>query len=66
MPLGGSLVSSGAISVGDLSSLLLYTVYVGSGLQTLTYATFSRATIIFAHGSNVISLQELLCELFQH
>ncbi|EPQ55212.1 hypothetical protein GLOTRDRAFT_138835 [Gloeophyllum trabeum ATCC 11539] len=33
---GGTLVSSGAISVGDLSSLLLYTVYVGSGMQMLT------------------------------
>ncbi|KAK7691345.1 hypothetical protein QCA50_004740 [Cerrena zonata] len=33
---GGTLVSSGAISVGDLTSLLLYTVYVGSGLQMLT------------------------------
>lgn len=34
--LGGTLVSQGAISVGDLTSLLLYTVYVGSGLQMLT------------------------------
>ncbi|KAH0589166.1 hypothetical protein H2248_004932 [Termitomyces sp. 'cryptogamus'] len=34
---GGTLVSHGAISVGDLTSLLLYTVYVGSGLQMLTY-----------------------------
>ncbi|KAI0343512.1 P-loop containing nucleoside triphosphate hydrolase protein [Trametopsis cervina] len=33
---GGTLVSSGAISVGDLTSLLMYTVYVGGGLQTLT------------------------------
>ncbi|KNZ73951.1 hypothetical protein J132_09026 [Termitomyces sp. J132] len=33
---GGTLVSHGAISVGDLTSLLLYTVYVGSGLQMLT------------------------------
>ncbi|KAL0955750.1 hypothetical protein HGRIS_001965 [Hohenbuehelia grisea] len=33
---GGSLVSHGDISVGDLTSLLLYTVYVGSGLQMLT------------------------------
>ncbi|KAH7909507.1 P-loop containing nucleoside triphosphate hydrolase protein [Hygrophoropsis aurantiaca] len=33
---GGTLVSQGAISVGDLTSLLLYTVYVGSGLQMLT------------------------------
>jgi len=33
---GGSMVSQGQISVGDLTSLLLYTVYVGSGLQMLT------------------------------
>ena len=33
---GGSLVSQGAISVGELTSLLMYTVYVGSGLQMLT------------------------------
>jgi putative ABC transport system ATP-binding protein len=33
---GGSLVTQGQISVGDLTSLLLYTVYVGSGLQMLT------------------------------
>lgn len=33
---GGTLVSQGAISVGDLTSLLLYTVYVGNGLQMLT------------------------------
>ncbi|KAH8103534.1 P-loop containing nucleoside triphosphate hydrolase protein [Cristinia sonorae] len=33
---GGTLVSGGAITVGDLTSLLLYTVYVGSGLQMLT------------------------------
>ncbi|KAL6304938.1 P-loop containing nucleoside triphosphate hydrolase protein [Sparassis latifolia] len=33
---GGSLVTQGAITVGDLTSLLLYTVYVGSGLQMLT------------------------------
>ncbi|KAI0827647.1 P-loop containing nucleoside triphosphate hydrolase protein [Trametes gibbosa] len=33
---GGTLVSQGSISVGDLTSLLLYTVYVGSGLQMLT------------------------------
>lgn len=33
---GGTLVAQGAITVGDLTSLLLYTVYVGSGLQMLT------------------------------
>jgi len=33
---GGSLVSKGVISVGDLTSLLLYTVYVGGSLQNLT------------------------------
>jgi ATP-binding cassette, subfamily B (MDR/TAP), member 10 len=30
-------VSSGQISVGELTSLLMYTLYVGSGLQMLTY-----------------------------
>ncbi|KAH9055376.1 P-loop containing nucleoside triphosphate hydrolase protein [Lactarius vividus] len=33
---GGSLVSHGQISVGELTSLLMYTVYVGNGLQMLT------------------------------
>ncbi|THV05164.1 hypothetical protein K435DRAFT_790548 [Dendrothele bispora CBS 962.96] len=33
---GGTLVSQGQITVGDLTSLLLYTVYVGNGLQMLT------------------------------
>ncbi|KAF8070392.1 P-loop containing nucleoside triphosphate hydrolase protein [Lyophyllum atratum] len=39
---GGTLVSHGVISVGDLTSLLLYTVYVGSGLQMLTYSSIMR------------------------
>lgn len=34
---GGSLVSKGVISVGDLTSMLLYTVYVGNGLSMLTW-----------------------------
>ena len=34
--IGGTLVSQGAITVGDLTSLLLYTAYVGNGLQMLT------------------------------
>ena len=33
---GGTLVSRGAITMGDLTSLLLYTVYVGNWLQMLT------------------------------
>ncbi|KAF9012587.1 ATP-binding cassette transporter [Cyathus striatus] len=33
---GGTLVSRGELTVGDLTSLLLYTVYVGNGLQMLT------------------------------
>ncbi|KAG8923829.1 ATP-binding cassette permease mdl1 [Tulasnella sp. 418] len=33
---GGTLVSRGEISVGDLTSLLLYTAYVGSSLTTLS------------------------------
>ncbi|KAJ7578678.1 P-loop containing nucleoside triphosphate hydrolase protein [Mycena floridula] len=39
---GGSLVSHGEISVGDLTSLLFYTFYVGSGLSMLTYASIMR------------------------
>ncbi|KAH7883273.1 P-loop containing nucleoside triphosphate hydrolase protein [Phlebopus sp. FC_14] len=39
---GGTLVSQGAITVGDLTSLLLYTVYVGSGLQMLTCSSIMR------------------------
>ena len=30
-------MSRGEISVGELTSLLMYTVYVGNGLQMLTY-----------------------------
>ncbi|KAH7098295.1 P-loop containing nucleoside triphosphate hydrolase protein [Auriculariales sp. MPI-PUGE-AT-0066] len=33
---GGQLVSKGAITVGDLSSMLFYSFYVGSGLSMLT------------------------------
>lgn len=43
-------MSRGEISVGELTSLLMYTVYVGSGLQMLTYdplAALSPAP--FAH-----------------
>lgn len=43
--LGGNLVSRGEISVGDLTSLLLYTVYVGNGLQMLTYASHNSLYI---------------------
>ncbi|KAJ7270074.1 P-loop containing nucleoside triphosphate hydrolase protein [Mycena haematopus] len=32
---GGTLVSKGQISIGDLTSLLLYTAYVGNGLSML-------------------------------
>lgn len=37
-------MSSGQISVGELTSLLMYTLYVGSGLQMLTYV---RPTMVF-------------------
>ena len=33
---GGNLVSHGVVSVGDLTSMLLYTVYVGNGLSLLS------------------------------
>lgn len=35
-PKGGSLVSRGQISVGDLTSLLMYTAYVGGSLSMLS------------------------------
>lgn len=44
---GGSQVAQGIITVGDLTSLLMYTVYVGSGLQTLTcVVSFPRGAMI--------------------
>lgn len=33
---GGHLVSLGALTVGDLTSLLMYTVYLGSGIAMMT------------------------------
>lgn len=44
---GGTLVSGGAITVGDLTSLLLYTVYVGSGLQMLSYVASLHSCDVF-------------------
>ncbi|KIK61248.1 hypothetical protein GYMLUDRAFT_43310 [Collybiopsis luxurians FD-317 M1] len=52
---GGSLVSQGMITVGDLTSLLLYTVYVGSGLQMLT-SFFSSIMRGIGAGSRVFEL----------
>ncbi|KAF8150437.1 P-loop containing nucleoside triphosphate hydrolase protein [Mycena galopus ATCC 62051] len=40
---GGTLVSKGLISIGDLTSLLLYTAYVGNGLSMLAYTSIMRA-----------------------
>ncbi|TFK74690.1 hypothetical protein BDN72DRAFT_833221 [Pluteus cervinus] len=52
---GGTLVSQGAITVGDLTSLLLYTVYVGSGLQMLT-SFFSSIMRGIGAGTRVFEL----------
>ncbi|KIP08710.1 hypothetical protein PHLGIDRAFT_104024 [Phlebiopsis gigantea 11061_1 CR5-6] len=54
---GGTLVSKGAISVGDLTSLLLYTVYVGGGLQTLT-SFFSSIMRGIGAGTRIFDLLE--------
>lgn len=51
--IGGSLVSRGYISVGDLTSLMMYTVYVGSGMQMLTYV-FSHTTTHLHVGSDLV------------
>jgi hypothetical protein len=58
--LGGSLVSSGQISVGELTSLLMYTLYVGSGLQMLTYA---RPTVLVDNRPHMNAFQNFLCKL---
>ncbi|TDL16129.1 hypothetical protein BD410DRAFT_731753 [Rickenella mellea] len=50
---GGTLVSQGVISVGDLTSLLLYTVYVGSGLQMLTYDCMVKSSIMRGIGAGM-------------
>ncbi|KAH8985538.1 P-loop containing nucleoside triphosphate hydrolase protein [Lactarius akahatsu] len=47
---GGSLVSHGQISVGELTSLLMYTVYVGNGLQMLTYGSFAALSASIMRG----------------
>jgi hypothetical protein len=56
---GGSLVSHGLISVGELTSLLMYTVYVGSGLQMLTYA---HPTVLSDNHPHVLTFQVVLCK----
>ncbi|KAH9066008.1 P-loop containing nucleoside triphosphate hydrolase protein [Lactarius deliciosus] len=52
---GGSLVTHGQISVGELTSLLMYTVYVGNGLQMLTsfFASIMRG---IGAGSRIFEL----------
>ncbi|KAJ3503106.1 hypothetical protein NLJ89_g8580 [Agrocybe chaxingu] len=57
---GGTLVSHGDISVGDLTSLLLYTVYVGSGLQMLTWVIYS--SLVFFLFDLVIIFKVILRE----
>ncbi|KAF8511536.1 P-loop containing nucleoside triphosphate hydrolase protein [Gautieria morchelliformis] len=52
---GGTLVSRGLISVGDLTSLLLYTVYVGSGLQMLS-SFFSSIMRAIGAGTRIFDL----------
>lgn len=58
--LGGSLVSNGQISVGELTSLLMYTLYVGNGLQMLTYA---NSTVLIDNRPHVLALQIFLCKI---
>jgi hypothetical protein len=46
---GGSLVAQGVITVGDLTSVLLYTVYVGNGLSMITYVQILISWLICSH-----------------
>src|SRR5579859_1917706 len=36
LAIGGQMVSSGSITIGDLSSFLLYTIYAGSSISGLS------------------------------
>ncbi|KAG8896471.1 ATP-binding cassette permease mdl1, partial [Tulasnella sp. 403] len=54
---GGTLVSRGEISVGDLTSLLLYTAYVGSSLGSLS-SFFSSVMKGIGAGTRVFGLLE--------
>ncbi|KAG8879983.1 ATP-binding cassette permease mdl1 [Tulasnella sp. 332] len=54
---GGTLVSRGEISVGDLTSLLLYTAYVGSALGSLS-SFFSSIMKGIGAGGRVFGLLE--------
>ena len=50
-------MSSGQISVGELTSLLMYTLYVGNGLQMLTYV---HLTVLLNNRSDDHAFQILL------
>lgn len=54
---GGSLVSKGVITVGELTSLLMYTAYLGGGLASLTsfFASIMRG---IGAGARVFSLMD--------
>ncbi|KAE8216315.1 hypothetical protein CF327_g490 [Tilletia walkeri] len=54
---GGHLVSRGEITVGDLTSLLLYTAYLGGGLASLTSFATSLMRAIGA-GARVFQLMD--------
>ncbi|KAN0137888.1 P-loop containing nucleoside triphosphate hydrolase protein [Lactarius tabidus] len=52
---GGSLMSRGQISVGELTSLSMYTVYIGSGLWMLT-SFFTSITRGIGAGTRIFEL----------
>ena len=51
-------MSQGVITVGDLTSLLMYTVYVGTGLQMLTCDLFLAFIYL---GTKMTGMQAFLC-----
>ena len=52
-------MSHGVITVGDLTSMLLYTVYVGNGLSLLTCVYL---TLLEGASADLIDQQIFLCE----
>ena len=53
-------MSSAQTSVGEHTSLSTYMLYVGNGLQMLTYA---NSTVLIDNCPHVLALQIFLCKI---
>lgn len=60
---GGSMVMSGAISIGDLSTFLLYTVYVGGSVVGIS-SFYSELMKGVGAGARVFELRDRVPEVY--